>query len=491
MPEPCVEDGYCRHFRLGGRLLAATWLDDDRMYLSDWEGRIRLLNVETGDVTTALEGLTLPRGLTVLDGRLYVSDMGNTCQLTQEMSGDADYDGCRRWPKGSEMEFFSRVSAQVLSFSIDDSGKLSDRQIVVDKIIAPDTEHAPNGLANDGEYVYVSIGHPQGVTDPQGYFVVHANELAAQQRRTDLMGAIARFRPPDGEVEVYATGFRNTYGISIAPDGTIYGADNDAQDGLATEGPLEELNAIAKGGFYGFPAWGTNEAPPEAMVTEPVAVLQGAASTFAHANEDGVYVAYLAIDAQESSFVVDRFDYQTWAPQRIFKALTHTTAILERAGLIYVVSIAGNIHVINPKAPLPIHARPPDYLYAHAAIAQDDRYLIHDGPPGYNVYLYENRLIYAKNPCSQADRENGFFVHVNPADSNNLSDERKPYGFDSIDFNFNSEKGWPSGDACLAVRLLPEYDLRSISTGQYVTEGTDDNQPRYKDTWRIDYKFPR
>ena len=83
--KPCIEDGYCGVFEVGGQLLTAAWLDDERMYLSDMEGSIRLLNVKTGEVRTVLEGLTHPQGMTVLDGRLYVSDLGNYRQLTMEL----------------------------------------------------------------------------------------------------------------------------------------------------------------------------------------------------------------------------------------------------------------------------------------------------------------------------------------------------------------------------------------------------------------------
>ncbi len=116
----------------------------------------------------------------------------------------------------------------------------------MDRIIAWERDHAP---ANNGEYVYVSIGHPMHIATPQSYFITHAEALEAHQRRTDLMGAVARFRPPYDDVAVYATGFRNVYGISVAPDGTIYGADNDEQEGPAKEGCLEELNAYPGADF--------------------------------------------------------------------------------------------------------------------------------------------------------------------------------------------------------------------------------------------------
>ncbi len=463
---------------MGGQLLAAALLDDDRIYLSDWDGRIRLLNIKTGTVTTVLEGLTLPRGLTVLDGRLYVSEMGNVCQLHEELAGEP-VPGCRRWPSDMETEFFSRASAQILSFGIQNSGGLSDRQIVADKIIAWDSAHAPNGLTNDGTYVYISIGHPMHWKG-QGYILTHAEELAAHQRRTDLMGTVARFRPPSNEVEVYATGIRNTYGISIAPDGTIYGADNDVDGGLATEGHLEELNAIKQGGFYGYPFWGTNEAPPEENVIEPVAVLQGTSSTYAYANQQGVYVAYSAIGSKEDGPVIDRFDYETWTPERIFRAEGIITSILEQDGLLYVVTLSGNVHVINPDvAPIrfsPFH----NDSYVEEIIAAGGPSMI---PPGYDVYLDENRLIYVKSPCTQADVDIWFFLYAIPVNPNDLPEDMKQRGFHNLDFPFD-RYGWRSGDTCLAVRELPEYAISIIGTGQTIFEETG-----YRHTWEVEYSF--
>ncbi len=465
VPEVCPEHGYCARLDLGGRLTAAAWLDEDRMYLADFEGRIRLLDVRTGVVTMVLEGLSIPRGLTVLDGHLYVSEMGNVCRLVRQVLGQEGI-RCKYEAGASDLEFLSRTSAQVLSYQIiDDSGELSDRQVVVDRIMAWDPTHAPNGLANDGEYVYVSIGHPQHVIDPGHILITDADELKSHNRRTDLMGVVARFRPPDNEVEVYATGLRNTYGISIAPDGTIYGADND---GPATEGQREELNAIVAGGFYGYPIYGTYEAPPEAGVSEPVAVLEGKASTFAHANPDGIYVAYLALDGSSDGFVVDRFDYAGGRPERIVSARGHTTAILERNGLLYLASFDGNVHVINPHvaaaAPLNLDSYYDDYV---------DEVIADGGLPiissDYDVYLGAGVLIYDKHPCTPADTEDGFFLHVVPVNLDALPEDRRQYNFDRRDFKF-ADYGWRNGDRCRAVRRLPEYDISTIRTGQSVRE---------------------
>ena len=346
----------------GGRLTAAAWFDDDHMYIADYEGSIRLLNIRTGEVRKVLDGLSIPRGLTILDDRLYVSEMGNVCERMYEYlewledGSDRRYlawcvlRGIKAWSAVDEImvRYVLLTHARILSYRVHESGYLSDRQTVVDGLISISGDHAPNGLANDGEYVYASIGHPQEWVKLDNPFNANAELFAENGRRPDLMGVIARFRPPDGEVEVFASGLRNTYQISIAPDGTIYGADNDTDSPPETSyRQLEELNAIVKDGFYGFPFWGTNEAPPEENVTEPVAVLDGASSTATHANEDGVYVAYR--HDESGKFVVDRFDYETFTPTRIFGGVrTYITYIMERDGLLYILAFDGKVYIIDP-----------------------------------------------------------------------------------------------------------------------------------------------
>ena len=344
----------------GGRLTAAAWFDDDHMYIADYDGSIRLLNIRTGEARKVLDGLSIPRGLTILDGRLYVSEMGNVCNRMYEYlewledgSVDRHLNWCVfRQLKGdyadqSEVvvQYVLMTHARILSYLVHESGYLSDRQTVVDGLITVGGDHAPNGLANDGEYVYASIGHPQEWIRSKNVFDLNAELFAANGRRPDLMGAIARFRPPDGEVEVFARGLRNTYQISVAPDGTIYGADNDVDGKIYKH--LEELNAIVKDGFYGFPVWGTYEAPPKENVIEPVAVLNGVASTATYANEEGVYVAYRHTEINR--FVVDRFDYRTFTPTRIFEGVkTYITYVLEQEGLLYVLTFEGDVYIIDP-----------------------------------------------------------------------------------------------------------------------------------------------
>ena len=494
--EPCVEDGYCGAFAVGGRLLTAAWLDDERMYLTDTQGRIRLLNVDTGDIETVLEGLTIPQGLTVLEGRIYVSELNNFCQLTKELTPQ-DSDECPRPPsmdyRDAQKDFLSRVDARILSYRMDEIGRLDDRRIVVDRLPAWTNRHSPNGLTNDGEYVYASIGNILHHRTEYAHYADLIDELGDRSPRMDLNGVIARFRPPDGELEVFASGFRNVYGFSFAPDGTIYGADNDdGYIGGVVARHREELNAIVEGGFYGYPQWGTNEAPPEEQVIEPVAVLQGRGSTYAHANSDGVYVASTCRDCdyiEESGYIyeINVFDYETWTPKPIFRGRTYITSIMERGGLLYLTELSDEIgvHVIDPRvAALPIYApsggpfRNNEYV---STIISSMSPIIQ---ASYDVYLDDGRLLYVKSSCSQADRTTRFFLHVIPVDTNDFDEGGAKHGFDNLDFTFIPGQGWRAGNSCYLVVELPEYQIREIRTGQFAheTEG-------YANAWDAEYRF--
>ena len=86
---------------------------------------------------------------------------------------------------------------------------------------------------------------------------------------------------------------------------------------------------------------------------------------------------------------------------------------------------------------------------------------------GFNVYLIGNELTYTREPCAPADTEPPFFLHVIPANVNDLPGDRKRYGFDNLDFHFGRDSGRRFGGKCLVTRPLPDYKIASIQTGQY------------------------
>ena len=85
----------------------------------------------------------------------------------------------------------------------------------------------------------------------------------------------------------------------------------------------------------------------------------------------------------------------------------------------------------------------------------------------FDVYIDENTLTYVKEPCARADTEATFFLHLIPADANDLPYHRKQYGFDNLDFSFDGS-GVIFDGRCIATAALPEYDIIRINTGQYV-----------------------
>ena len=97
--------------------------------------------------------------------------------------------------------------------------------------------------------------------------------------------------------------------------------------------------------------------------------------------------------------------------------------------------------------------------------------LVGDRPPvirsDFDVYLNDNTLTYVKEPCASADTEAVFFLHLYPADANDLPGWRKQHGFDNLDFDFDG-RGMIFDGKCMARIPLPEYAIARIGTGQYM-----------------------
>ena len=101
--------------------------------------------------------------------------------------------------------------------------------------------------------------------------------------------------------------------------------------------------------------------------------------------------------------------------------------------------------------------------------------LVGNSPPiirsDWDVYLMEDSLIYAKDPCGPEDTEPTFFVHLYPVDMDGLPSHRKQDGFDGFNFDFRNHL--LDGRVCVARRELPvvDYAVAAIRTGQFTSEG--------------------
>ena len=102
----------------------------------------------------------------------------------------------------------------------------------------------------------------------------------------------------------------------------------------------------------------------------------------------------------------------------------------------------------------------------------------------FDIHLHDNALVYAKEPCSRADTEPIFFLHLVPADAADLSEERKQYGFDNLDFGFG-ERGVIFESKCMAKAPLPKYGISEITTGQFITN----EDGSYTHLWKGDIRL--
>jgi len=86
----------------------------------------------------------------------------------------------------------------------------------------------------------------------------------------------------------------------------------------------------------------------------------------------------------------------------------------------------------------------------------------------FDLYLdKETRVLtYVRESCAPSDMEGPFFLHVTPNSADDLPNERREYGFDNLDFDFQLHGAMFDGK-CAAVVSLPQYEILSLRTGQW------------------------
>ena len=85
----------------------------------------------------------------------------------------------------------------------------------------------------------------------------------------------------------------------------------------------------------------------------------------------------------------------------------------------------------------------------------------------FDLYQQDNRLLYLRESCTDADMAAKFFLHIVPENVADLPAEQRAEGIAWSDFNFIRQGGIFDGK-CLAAIALPNYPIKEIRTGQYV-----------------------
>jgi len=201
-------------------------------------------NLETRVVADNIDG---PRGLAILDDVLYVADLG-PMPCPQFRCQGPDIEGME--PFEGEAHIIEQSNGSVFAFDVLANGDLSNKRTILTDLPAANFAHGPNGMTvgPDG-LIYLSIG---GVLFLWG----HAELIETLEGpNVNLIGKIVRFKPDGSELEIFAEGVRNIYGLTFDDQGLLWGVDND---GLTNGGwRREEVLQIKQGANYGYPYEGT------------------------------------------------------------------------------------------------------------------------------------------------------------------------------------------------------------------------------------------
>ena len=157
------------------------------------------------EVVTVVEGLTMPSGLALSDGDLYVAAL----------------DRVIRYPD-IERNFRQSPAPEIVTDSLPDEYHHGWKYLSV----------GPDG------HLYVPVGAPCNVCE-------QADERFA---------SILRMDPRSGETTVYARGVRNSVGMAWHPETDELWFTDNGRDWMGDDLPPEEVNRVAKpGAHYGFP----------------------------------------------------------------------------------------------------------------------------------------------------------------------------------------------------------------------------------------------
>ena len=101
---------------------------------------------------------------------------------------------------------------------------------------------------------------------------------------------------------------------------------------------------------------------------------------------------------------------------------------------------------------------------------------------GFDLFLDEERLLYAKQPCAAEDVRPRFLFHFARADPEGPPGLARDSVFENRDFDF-PEYGLRFGDRCLAIVPLPDGELVRLRTGQWL--------PGEVPLWQVSFRLDR
>lgn len=225
-----------------------------------FEGSDRLKLPEGFRIGLFASSLDEPRMMALsTDGRLFVTEMGGgRVTILPDANGDGRADkhiiyatGLNR-PHGIAFQggyLYVAETDRVVRYPYKDGDDKSPKPQVIVSGIPSGRGHSTRTITfgPDGK-LYLSVGSSCNVcieTDP-------------------LRAAIIRYNADGSGRKVYATGLRNSVGLTLRPGTSELWATDNGRDYLGDDLPPEEVNVIREGGFYGWPyAYGDRVPDPD------------------------------------------------------------------------------------------------------------------------------------------------------------------------------------------------------------------------------------
>ena len=337
------------------------------------------------------------------------------------------------------------------------------------------------------------------------------------------VGKLIRIELASGKAEIIATGFRNPQGLARDAEGNLWLTEHGPQGG-------DELNLVIAGLDYGWPfatygiLYGDRVWPYN---TE-----QGR-----HDGSEEPFFAWIPSIAVSNLIVSNSHQFPLWRDDLLVGSLRSGSLFRVRIRQERVTSIErigfgerlrditqmadGRIALLTDSSKIIFLQRAPLYcqlvnnprsifsfdaeevcIDIFSLVGEDVDPLIQTldgadiGAPAmrslFEVFIHENLLIYLRIPCSASNFRNRFFLHITPVHEKDISEDLRQFGFNVYDF-YSFDQGVGSTvfeGGCLVVRMLPNYEIKHIHTGQVVREESPDGEVFWRGpVWEGSYTF--
>jgi len=378
-------------------------------------------------------------------------------------------------------------------------------------------------LMDGGEHLLVAVGD-------HAWYEWHLRNEGGDPEKPPVvdpdshLGKLIRIELASGKAEIVATGFRNPQGLARDAEGNLWLTEHGPQGG-------DELNLVIAGLDYGWPF------ATSGLLYGAIAGQFNSEQDRHDGFEEPVF-AWIPAIAISNLIVSSSQQFPLWRDDLLVGSLRSSSLFRVRIRQERVTSIErigfgerlrditqmadGRIALLTDSSKIIFLQRAPLYcqlvnnprsifsvdaeevcIDIFSLVGEDVDPLIQTldgadvGAPAmrslFEVFIHENLLIYLRIPCSANNFRNRFFLHITPVHEKDISEDLRQFGFNVYDFYSFDQGGVGSTvfeGGCLVVRMLPNYEIKHIHTGQVVREESPDGEVLWRGpVWEGSYTF--